>query len=353
MAVSTLPVTVGVEALEDFTRRVFSVAGMPPEDAAVMADKLVGAHLRGFDTHGVNCIPNYVANLREGRVAAWPDIRLERRALWAWAVDGGNGMGHVVADRAMTAVIGSVREIGIGIASVRQSTHFGAACLYPLMAAEQGFIGMTLANMAPHVAPWGSREQLFGTNPLAIAVPAGKRPPFVLDMATSAAARRKFRMALELGEPIPEGWALDADGNPTTDPAAAMEGVALPMGGAKGSGLGMMVEILAGVLSGAHFAGEVLDMYTNYGRPADSGNFLLALDPSVFLPVDDFARRMDDLIDRLKALEAAPGFDEVRFPGERGARLAEERRRDGIPLTTATAEELRKLAGEMNLAFPA
>lgn len=343
---------VAVGPLKDFTRDVFTGLGMSTDDASVLAENLVGAHLRGFDTHGVGCIPNYVLNFQEGRVEVRPDIKIERRAPWAWAVDGGNGMGHIVAARAMAAVIGSVREIGIGVASIRHTNHLGAACLYPLMAVEQGFIGLLLANVAAHVAPWGSREHLFGTNPLALAVPAGEHPPFVLDMATSAAARRKFRLALELGVPIPKGWALDADGNPTTDPAAALAGSAVPSGGPKGSGLGMMVEILAGVLSGASFAGDVLDLYSNQERAVDSGNFLLALNPAVFLPGDEFTQRMDALIGRLKALETAPGFDEVRFPGERGARLIVERGKNGIPLPESTARELRELGQRLGVPFP-
>ncbi len=346
-------VTVSVEALDAFARQIFERVGMRGEDAAILAGHLVGAHLRGFDTHGVGCIPIYALNFEEGRVAARPEIVIERRAPWAWSVDGNNGMGHVTATRAMEAVLRSVREFGIGVASVRHSNHIGAACQYPLMAVAEGYVGIAMTNAPTHVAPWGSRQKLFGTNPVAVAVPAGDRPPFVLDMATSAAARRKFRLALELGVPIPKGWALDPEGNPTTDPAEAMAGSAVPAGGPKGSGLGMMVEVLAGVMSGANFAGDVGDLFSNQERPVDSGHFLMAFDPKVFMAAEDFAARMDELIDRLKALETAPGFNEVRCPGERAARLEVVRHRDGVPLPRTTAESLTDLGERLGIPFPA
>ncbi len=346
-------VTVSIEALDAFAARIFERVGMRAEEAAILAGHLVGAHLRGFDTHGVGCIPNYALNFEEGRVAARPEIVIERRAPWAWSVDGGNGIGHVTATRAMEAVLLSVREFGIGVASVRHSNHLGAACQYPLMAAAAGYVGIALANAPSHVAPWGSRRKFFGTNPIAVAVPAGERPAFVLDMATSAAARRKFRLALELGVPIPKGWALDPEGNPTTDPAEALAGSAVPAGGPKGSGLGMMVEILAGVMSGATFAGDVVDLFTNQERPVDSGHFLMAFNPAVFMPAEEFAARMDELIDRFKALETAPGFDEVRFPGERAARIETARRQGGIPLPATTAKSLVELGERLGVPFPA
>jgi LDH2 family malate/lactate/ureidoglycolate dehydrogenase len=347
---STEPVAVG--ALTGFIRDVCACLGMSESDADTMATCLIGAHLRGFDTHGAGCLPNYVRNLKDGRVNARPQINIERRAPWAWSIDADNGFGHVAATRAMEAVLGSVRDIGIGVASVCNSNHLGAACLYPLMAVNEGFIGIAMVNCSPHVTPHGGREKLFGTNPISIAAPAGEKAPFVLDMATSAAARRKFRLALEMDEPIPEGWAVDSEGNPTTDPAAALEGSALPSGGAKGTGLAMAVEVLAGVMSGAAFGGQVLDLLSNQYRAANSGNFLMALDPAVFISPDEFQSRMDDLIDRLTSSEPALGFERVRYPGERGARLEAERRRNGIPLLPTTIRDLQGLATDLGLHFP-
>ena len=356
MAVGTgvrpMQTKLSVGSLKDFVREVFVRAGMTETDASVMADCLVRAHLRGFDTHGVGCIPLYVDNLVDGRVNPRPDIRIERRTPWALRVDADNGMGHVVASHAMEAALEAVREMGIGIASVRNTNHLGAACLCPLMAVEQGYIGLALINSSAHVTPWGSRDKLFGTNPIAIAAPAGNNPPFVLDMATSAAARRKFRLALEMGEDIPEGWAVDTNGVPTTDPAKAIEGAAIPSGGAKGSGLSMAVEVLAGVLSGAAFAGGVLDLFSNQERHVNSGNFLMAMDVTAFMDLGEFESRMDTLIERVEALATAPDFDEVRFPGARGARLEAERMRDGIPLPDSTRRALTDVGSRLGTPFP-
>lgn len=343
---------VGAVPLHRFTSQIFECVGMSVDDAEVMARCLVGANLRGVDTHGVSCIPNYVLNLEEGRVRARPDIVVERRTPWAMTVDGGNGMGHVVATRAMRAVVETCAATGIAVATVRHSTHLGAAGLYPLMAADHGYLGVAMVNASATVAPWGSRRPLLGTNPIAVAAPAGRHPPFVLDLATSAGARRKIRLALELDQPIPPDWALDAEGKPTTDPAKALVGATLPMAGAKGSSLSMMVEVLAGVLSGAGFAGGVGDLYSNHERPVDSGNFLLALDVSVFMPPEEFAARMETLIARVHGLDPAPGVKAVRVPGERAARTETERRRDGVPLTAKTAAELRALGERLGVPFP-
>lgn len=343
---------VGAVPLHRFAGQVFECVGMSADDADIMARCLVGANLRGIDTHGVGCIPNYVLNLEEGRVQARPDIVMERRAPWAFSVDGGNGMGHVVATRTMRAVIETCAAVGIAVATVRHSTHLGAAGQYPLMAADRGYLGMAMANASATVAPWGSSRPLIGTNPIAVAAPAGRQPPFVLDLATSAGARRKIRQALELGQPIPSDWALDAEGKPTTDPAKALVGATLPMAGAKGSGLAMMVEVLAGVLSGAGFAGTVGDLYSNHERPMDSGNFLLALDVSIFMPPAEFAARMEALMERVHGLDPAPGVDTVRVPGERSALLEAERRRDGIPLSATTLGELRALGERLGVPFP-
>ncbi|MDP6788699.1 MAG: Ldh family oxidoreductase [Rhodospirillales bacterium] len=344
---------VAVDPLRRFVTDLFGALGLPPGDAEVQAHCLLEAHFRGFDTHGVGCIPSYAECLVEGRIKARPAIRIERRMPWVALVDGDNGMGHVVASRAMAAAIEAAREIGIGAAAVRRSNHFGAAGVYPAMALDHDCVGIAMGNAAPNVAPWGARQGLLGTNPLAVAVPAGRHPPFVMDMATSTAARRKIRQAMEHGQPIPEGWAIDRDGRPTTDAKAAIEGVALPFGGAKGSAISMLVDILAGVLPGAEFAGTVVSFVNNTGREAGCGAFFMAFKVSAFMPLDTFKARMDTLIDRLHALEPAAGFDAVRVPGERGASLAAERRREGIPLAPGVIDKLGKLGADLGVTFPA
>ena len=345
-------VSVAIDPLRRFVVDLFAALGLPPDDAAVEAHCLLEAHFRGFDTHGVGCIPSYADCLKEGRIKAKPQIRIERRMPWAALVDGDNGMGHVVAARAMEAALEAAEEIGIGAAAVSRSNHFGAACVYPAMALDKDCIGIAMGNAAPNVAPWGAREGLLGTNPLAVAVPAGRNPAFVMDLATSTAARRKIREAMEQGRPIPEGWAIDRDGRPTTDAKAAIEGIALPFGGAKGSAISMLIDILAGALSGAEFAGGVLSFVNNTEREAGCGAFLMAFKVEAFMPVDAFKARMDTLIDRIHALEPAAGFDAVRVPGERGAALAAARRQDGIPLAPGVVDKLSRLGADVGVAFP-
>ncbi|HJO69574.1 MAG TPA: Ldh family oxidoreductase [Rhodospirillales bacterium] len=345
--------TVPAEILKTWLGEVFARAGMPTEDAAIVADCLIAAHFRGFDTHGVPCVPPYIECLRARRINPTPAIRIERRTPWAIAVDGDNGMGHVVATRAMRAAIEAADEIGIGVASVRHSNHIGAAGIYPIMALEADCIGLAMANASPNVVPWGSREPFLGTNPVAVAVPAGRYPPFVFYMATSVVARRKIRAAAEANQQIPEGWAIDAEGRPATTARAAMEGAVLPFGGAKGSALAMLIDVLAGVLSGAQFAGTVLSTYTNQEREVDSGNLLVAMKVASFMPVAAFKQRMDTLIDRVGELPPAEGFDEVRMAGARGAALERERRTNGIPLAAGTAEEMARIGVDLGVPFPA
>ncbi|MDP7652903.1 MAG: Ldh family oxidoreductase [Rhodospirillales bacterium] len=209
-----------------------------------------------------------------------------------------------------------------------------------------------MANAGASVAPWGSAERLLGTNPLAVAVPAGRHPPFVMDMATSTVARRKIFEAARDGRPIPGDWALDSEGRPTTDAAAARDGISLPFGGAKGSAISMLVDILGGVLSGAEFGGRVLSSMTNFERPCHSGNFHMAFKVEAFMSSDTFAQRMDTLIDKIKDLEPAEGFDEVRVAGERGARLEDEYRASGLPLNPKDVDALSKLGDELGVSFP-
>ncbi|MDP6787197.1 MAG: Ldh family oxidoreductase [Rhodospirillales bacterium] len=347
-----MPPRYSLNSLDAFATKLYVALGLEPDDAAIAARCLIRADLRGFATHGLGCIPNYAVCLREGRYNPRPEIVIESRMPWAISVDGDNGVGHVTATRAMAAALEAARTVGIGVASVRHTNHIGAAGVYPLMAAEAGCIGMTMANSGASVAPWGSAERLLGTNPLAVAVPAGRHPPFVMDMATSTVARRKIFEAMRDGRPIPEGWALDADGRPTTDAAAARDGISLPFGGAKGSAISMLVDILGGVLSGAEFGGGVLSSMTNFERHCHSGNFHMAFKVEAFMPSDTFAQRMDTLIDKIQDLEPAEGFDEVRVAGQRGARLEDEYRAAGLPLNAKDVETLSKLGDELGVSFP-
>jgi LDH2 family malate/lactate/ureidoglycolate dehydrogenase len=343
----------GAEDLNALTAAIFRAEGLPQADAMVVAESLVSANLRGVDTHGVARVPAYVERFRTRLVEPAPTIAVEARMPWAVAVDGGNGMGPVVAHRAMAEAVQRAERLGIGAATVRRSNHYGMASFYALQAVPHGCIGVSLSPASRSLAPFGSREPLFGTNPIAVAVPAGRHAPWVMDMATSVAARGHIRLAARHGEPIPEGWALDAEGRPTTDAEAAMAGVMLPFSGVKGSAIAMLVDILGGVLSGSAFAGEIRDMNTDFEAPQDVGHFFLAMKIEAFMAPAEFAARMEEAIARLKALQPAAGFTEVLYPGEPEARKEADRRANGIPLSSQVGAALAEAAGAAGLAMPA
>ncbi len=338
-------------ALARFVSGVFEAEGLSPAHAGMVADALVSANLRGVDTHGVFRVPAYLKRLRAGLLNPRPNLQIECPAPTTLVLDADNAMGPVAAFSALDACLERAAQFGMGAATVRRSNHFGAAAAYTLRAAEQGCIGIVMSPGSRTLAPHGSRAALLGTHPFAVAVPSGRYAPFSLDMAASVAARGHVRVAATRGQPIPEGWALDAEGRPTTDALAALGGVMLPFGGAKGSGLAMMVDIFAAVLAGSAFAGDVRDWVNDFEGPADVGHFLLAIRVDAFLPAEAFARRMETAIERLKALPPAEGFDEVLYPGERAARTGAERSRAGIPLTPASRAALEELAGPA-LPFP-
>ncbi len=341
---------VGADALLEFCARVFARAGLAPDAAAVVAESLVWADLHGIATHGVSRVPTYVERLERGLVNAAPQMRLESTLPVAARLDGDNGMGALVAARAMREAIERARAAGIGAVAARRSNHFGCAGYWARQAVPQGCIGVCISPASRSLAPYGSKSPLFGTNPFAVAAPAGRHATWALDFATSVAARGHIRLAAREGRAIPEGWAIDRDGRPATDAVRALEGVMLPFAGAKGSALAMLAEILGGVLAGASFAGDVRDPNTDFSAPQGVGHFFLALRVDAFLPLEEFAARMETLIARVKALPPAAGVAEVMYPGEPEARTAAERRAQGIPLPDATRVALAALAARLGVA---
>jgi LDH2 family malate/lactate/ureidoglycolate dehydrogenase len=324
-----------------FARRLLIAHGVPDTDAAIVAACLVSAGLRGVDTHGLCRLPGYLDRFRRGLINPRPALAPRCVSPVAATLDGQNGFGFVVGTRAMHEAIAMAREYGIGIVSVRRSTHFGMAASYVLQALDAGMIALVFSNASPAMPPWGARAALLGTNPFAAGAPAGKHPPFLLDMSPAVAARGKIRRAERRGEAIPLGYALDGSGRPTTDPKAALGGVVLPIGGYKGSGLAMLMDIFGGVISGANFGGDVGDQYKAYDRPQDVGHFFLAMKPDLFVPAGDYRRRMDTLIERVRASPKAEDVDEVLIPGDPERRHEAERRKTGIPYSAGEVAALR------------
>ena len=343
-------VFVSVDGLEAFTTAVFARLGLPPEDAAEVATCLLTAEIRGIGSHGVTRVPIYAERLRRGLVTATPSIGVKRTSSSVAIVDGDDGMGAVVGSRAMREAVALASEHGAAAVAVRRSNHYGIASYYAMQALEHDCIGLALTNAAPTMAPWGGREPFLGTNPVAAAVPAGAYPAIVLDMATSVVARGKIILAAQRGEPIPEGWALDAEGEPTTDADKALAGAVLPFAGPKGSGLALLVDMLSGVLAGAAIGRQVGNLYTDFEARQNVGHFFVVLHVAKFMAVDEFKARMDAMIGALKACAPAVGGERVLMPGEIELATAAERRRTGIPLSREIVEALRKVADDLNLA---
>jgi LDH2 family malate/lactate/ureidoglycolate dehydrogenase len=333
------------EPLAGFSAAVLEAEGVPADGARLVARCLVQAELWGHPSHGLLRLGWYVARIRSGVVdpVAAPETVVDVGALAV--LDGREGLGHVVCAHAASEAVRRASEHGVGVVGVRNSNHFGMAAHFTRMIAEQGCVGVVTTNGSPAMAPWGGREKAVGANPWSIAAPAGRHGVTVMDIANVNAARGKIYAARERGESIPEGWALDAEGRPTTDPAAAIAGVILPMGGHKGYAIAFMMDVLSGVLTGSSFATGVSGPQ-QAERRSGCGHLVLALDVAAVADPGDFGRRMEALIAEMKAVPLAEGFDEVFFPGEIEDRSGVRREREGIEVPGRTMEALERLAAE-------
>lgn len=344
--------TIFWEELQHWLGTVFEYYHLPPAEAQTAAAALVKASLRGVDSHGVARTPMYCERLRRGVANPTPEITMTRVAPAATLVDGDDGLGLVVGHRAMAEAIAIAHECGLGLAGVKRSGHYGMGALYVLQATRARCLGMAFTNASPALPVFGGRSKFLGTSPFAAGAPAGNSPPFVLDMACSIVARGKLKYAAQRGEAIPEGLALDQQGRPTTDGAAAFEGVVLPMGGVKGSGLSLLMDVLSGVFTGAAFGGAVKNPFTGLDGPQGTGHFFMALRTDLFMPLEAFENRMQTLSQRVKQQPKAEGFEEILMPGEPEARNEAVRGTKGIPLTEDVFHALVEEGDRAGVAFP-
>ena len=325
-------------------------AGVPPADAAKVAKLMVQADLTGADAHGVFRLPQYVHRLKIASTNPRPAIKVERTAPATALVDGDNGMGHLVVSRAAETAIEMARECGVAWVGVRKSNHAGAAGVYAALMLEADMIGVyaAVAN-ANHMPLAGGAENLLGTNPIAFAIPAGEEPPLVLDIATSIVSYGTIKNHRLQNIPLPVGWMVDPKtGEPITDPQKTVDALLLPMGGYKGAGLAMMIGLLAGTLNGALFGRDCIDFNAEPGKVTNTGQFVIALDPSRFQPLDTFKSEVDRHARELRASETLPG-EKVRLPGEaRAARIA-ARTVNGLALAPELVAQLDKLAAELGI----
>ncbi len=340
------------EELIEFVTNLAEKSGVGHDDAAVLADSLVDANLRGIDTHGVSRLPIYLKRISLGLINPKAKMTFTRKLPAVGILDANNGLGQVAGVRAMQEAMTLAKECGVGMVGVENSQHFGAAGYYCSIACREEMIGLAFTNAEPALPPWGSYEAIFGTNPIAMGIPTGKDIPIIIDMSSSIVARGKIVAAARNGNSIPQDWALDPDGNPTTDAQKALDGSVLTMAGPKGYALALMVDILSGVLSGGGFGNGVNSMYKDMSHPANVGHMLMAVNIEGFTPKSVFFDRVQSLIEDIKSSRKRPGTGEINFPGERKNHVKEERSKTGIPLDESVLRELRSLADRFNVEFP-
>jgi LDH2 family malate/lactate/ureidoglycolate dehydrogenase len=343
---------VTADALRGFGTDVLRHHGVPDHDAELVSDSLVQAELWGHASHGMLRLPWYVERLRTGAMTAVTDPEIVTDTGSVVVLDGRDGIGQVLTDRATTLGVERAQAHGISGVAVRNSNHFGMAAYYTRKAAESGCVGLLFTNASPAMAPWGGRHKTIGTNPWSIAAPAGRHGVAVIDLANTAVARGKLYLAAERGQAIPDGWAADADGVPTTDPAAGIEGLILPMAGPKGYVIAFMMDVLAGVLTGSSFGDQVVGPY-DPKRPSGCGHLVLTIDIAAMAPLAEFEQRMETLVDATKAADKAPGVEEIFFPGELEDRSYATRDAAGVPVADNTWDSLTALAEQTGTPLPA
>lgn len=339
--------------LSALVRDVFMLCGVPREDADIAAEVAVWAQLHGSDSHGVVHLPLYVRGLIDKTINAAPNIATSHAMPCTAVMDADRALGLVASQRAVDLAIELAKAQGLGAVAVRNSSHFGVAGYYADRAAEQGLIGLAFTNAMPAIAPTGGTEGLFGTNPIGAAFPIPSADPIIADMATAMVARSRIRHALAAGQKtIPEGWALDSQGRPTVDPAVAVKGSLLPIGGPKGYALSMMVEILCSALSDGQPGFEVT--YENMvKRPSGICQFFLVLNPEGFAGGERYGARMSHIADVVGKAKGMEGAAPPRLPGARGHAVARKAAQEGIALFDNLRSALKSVADMIEKEAPA
>jgi LDH2 family malate/lactate/ureidoglycolate dehydrogenase len=336
--------------LEKFAADVMRAVGLGDTDAQTVAWALVTANLEGIDTHGVSRLALYAKRVRAGLAAARPEMVWTHPAPAVSMLDAGNALGPVAAVAAMDEAVRLAQTQGVGMVAVAHTNHAAALSAYTERAAAAECIGLMVCNTPPAIPPWGGRAAFFGTNPLAFATPGPTttEPPVVVDMATSVVARGNIIMAARQDQPIPEGWAIDAEGHPTTDARAALAGAVLPMAGAKGYALALMIEILSAIVPGTGWGPHVHSPYDDWTTPTDAGLWCLAIHLGCLMAPEEYATRLDGMLSAIREAPAAQG-QHIRIPGERRAEVRARRAVEGIPVDAATRAELDALSAEVGV----
>lgn len=351
----------GIDAdkLTSFTAKVLQKVGMPEDEAMITARMLVDCDLRGVDSHGVNHLKVYVKGIQNGFINLNPKTEVFSQAPSTAIMEADRGLGFVVGYRAMMEAIRRAKETGAGFVALRNNTHIGASANYSMLALEHDMIGIAMTQTGPliEVVPPEAKTRGVGTNPISVAIPAGKKPAFILDMATSVVSYGKVEIARMKGTSMPEGWVVDSEGKPVTDPTKVKPGKVafLPLGGTptmgsyKGFGLGVLVDILCGVLSGGKAGLQMVDEGRGICNPSHC--FFGALRIDGFLAVDKFKKAMDEMIEAYEALPTLPSVKKVYIAGGYEAEIVKDRQANGIPLHSKVLQELKELSEELGVAY--
>jgi L-2-hydroxycarboxylate dehydrogenase (NAD+) len=351
----TSEITVSFGRLKSFIQEAMMKLGLPEADAATVAALMAEADLQGSDGHGVSRLPQYARRIKAGGFNVRPNIHVVREQVSTALLNGDNGMGHLVMKRAAEMAIEKARTTGIAWVSSQFSNHAGPASLYASMPLAHDMIGLYFAvGNANHLPPWGGLDMLLSTNPIAAAIPAGDEQPIILDMATTVAAYGKVKTKALRGETMPEGWMIDRQGKPLTDPKRADEGMLLPLGGMeagyKGYGLAMIIGLLAGTLGGAAMGKDVIDFNHDDSSVTNTGQAVAAINIAAFGDVAVFKASVDTLVRDFRNSNRMPGVDRILVPGERSHETRVKRARDGIPVGSALMRGLDQVAAELGIA---
>jgi LDH2 family malate/lactate/ureidoglycolate dehydrogenase len=340
--------TISAPELTRFCEQILEGAGVPQHKAAITAECLVFANLRGVDSHGIQLLPFYIDQLIAGEVDPQADGRVVSESGACLSFDGENALGQWVAETCCRHAIRIARDHGLALVTAKESNHFGAAAFWAQKMRDAGQIGIVMCNASPIVPPWQGKKGRMGTNPICMSVPG----PWLLDMATTTVAAGKIFKAFVNGQPeIPSGWAFDNEGHPTTDTQAAYKGMLMPLGGYKGSGLAMMVEILCSTLSGGLMPDQIGGIRYR-GKRVRVSQMYMAIDVARLMPVEEFTARVEELVGIMKSTPPAPGYDEVLVAGDPEWRIEAQRRRDGIPIADGNWNNLLKAAESVGVAAP-
>jgi LDH2 family malate/lactate/ureidoglycolate dehydrogenase len=343
-------IQVRTDRLRKFIETAFVSQGLPEADARQVATLMAEADLQGSDGHGVIRLPQYIKRIRAGGINKHPHIRVVQERAAMAVVDGDNGMGHLVVSRAVDIAIEKARECGVAWVSTRYSNHAGPASLYARKPLQHDMLGLYFAvGNANHLPPWGGMDMLLSTNPIAAGIPAGNEPPVVLDMATTVAAYGKVKAKAKRGEMMPEGWMIDRQGKPLTDPNRAGEGFLLPIGDYKGYGLALVVGLLAGTLGGAAMGKEVIDFNADHVSVTNTGQAILVMDLSAFGEVSRFKDAVDTLVRDIRGSERLPGVERIWVPGEQSHERRQRYESSGIPIASGLVQDLEVLARELGI----